>query len=238
MTGESKANTEPWVKESGATYPYAYDPGNRLFSSLRMESRPSAVLVDPSGTIVYKGHPNSITPDVIEKALSGALTTPVWEWPKEASKVVKHLGKGAYARALAEAEALAQDGLDGADTFVDAVRNLIAGKAKAITGTYERGDYLGAQELARRFRKNLKGLPEEDVVKSTLKNLASGDAKKVIKAQKSIRKIVAEPPRRKKHALEAIKALEKVAKKAAGTYAETEAKEHIARLEAMAQKMR
>ena len=48
--------------------------------------------------------PSDEAADVIEANLAGALTRPLYEWPKAAKGAVKAIAKGDWAKALEEAE--------------------------------------------------------------------------------------------------------------------------------------
>ena len=91
VTSESQSSTEPWVSKHGARYAYGYNSGS--LKGKFPGGIPMAILVDPSGNIVWKGHPSSLKDGDIEKALAGALETPMWEWPASAKSVRSSLKK-------------------------------------------------------------------------------------------------------------------------------------------------
>ena len=77
VTSETEKQTVSWIEKNGAEYAYGYDKGGKLKSALGVRGIPNAVLVNPSGKIVWQGHPTSLTASTVESALDGAITTPV-----------------------------------------------------------------------------------------------------------------------------------------------------------------
>lgn len=230
MTDESAGLTEPWIEKHQATYAYGYDKGGALARALGVTGLPSAVLVDSTGTIVFRGHPGELQKDIIEKNLAGALTRPLFEWPESADKVKKALRKKSYAKALEEATALQTDGAEEASFVLEAVQSMIRGNVSAIEAALQLGDYLTVSERGADLEKALKGLPEEETVAAAVKTAKTGDAKKIASAQLQIRKILAEPIRRPKDALEAAEALQRIADRYEGSYAAKQASEEAAKL--------
>ena len=180
MTSEGKSTTEKWVEQQEAEYAYAYDSSGSLGRYFGVRGIPNAVLVDPSGTVVWQGHPASLTEGIIKKALVGAIKEPLWEWPAQTKKLRSYLKKNAYAKALEEAGKF-----EG--PYSDLVAALVAGKLKAIKKSQAAGDFLGTQRGGELALKHLKGLPEGDEIAAILKELsANADAKRVIKGQKKL----------------------------------------------------
>lgn len=238
VTGESAAQTDPWVAKHGAKYAYAYDKGNSLGRQLGITGLPGAVLVDPSGTVVWKGHPSGLTDAVVEKHLGGALPKPLWEWPKVAAPVAKAISAGKFKNALAAAQKIANDPEGG--EYAGLVEAAIEARATAVEKAFESGDYLRAQQMATLAKKALSGLPQAKRVSEVLSATKRGEAKSVIKLQKKVLKARDEirKLRSRKKVDEAIDGLRRVAKKGAGTAAERDAEDLIAELEKMAQRMR
>ena len=87
VTGEGKGDTEKWVESKGAEYPYGYDKGGKIRSYFGVTGIPHAVLIDPTGTIVWRGNPGGLSNATIEASLGGALAEPLWKWPDAAKKV-------------------------------------------------------------------------------------------------------------------------------------------------------
>lgn len=190
MTSEGKSVTEKWVVEYKAVYPYAYDKGDKLFRALGMRGRPSAVLVNPEGEIVWRNHPAKLTKAVIEAHIQGALKVPLSAWPRSASSARKALAKRQYARALALAEKI-KDAAER-ELVTEAVQGLLARSTAALETDLELGNYLGAQERAETLDKQLAGLPEHNRIQEILEQLDNdADIRVLIKAQVAVEKLLA-----------------------------------------------
>ena len=229
MTGENKEKTEPWIEAKGAKYGYAYDKGLKLFSELGFRGFPSAALVDPTGNIVWSGHPASLDAKTIEPFLEGSLAMPLWEWPESADKSVrKQLMKMKLDKALAAAQEIGADA-DGAKV-VELVQSFVKGRVDAVMAMKERGDFLRAYDAAQTLKKQLGGLTESDQIGAVVKEIkADKAAQAVIKAQKKIAKLRFEAGelRKKDDAEDLMEDLQKIRREHSGTYADTEAQELI-----------
>ena len=225
MTSEPAKPTEAWVEAQGAKYAYAYDKGG-LMGKVGASGYPSAVLVNASGVITYVGHPGSISDSHIEEAIVGALPLPVWDWPKEATKVKKAVLKKQMAKALAESQKLGEEHT----AIKNAVRGVIDGSIGALENAKEIGDWLRVEEMTKTLSKSLAGLPELDKVKEIKDALKSdGKAQEILKAQKWIKKTFSE--RIKKGKIEKVeKDLKKIQKDLPGTVAAVQASEGLKRL--------
>lgn len=183
MTGEGVSDTESWVESKKAAYAYAYDKGGKLKGWFGISGIPAAVLVDPTGKIVWRGHPGNLDAATVEEHLAGALTTPLYEWAGEASKTRKALLDSKYKKALGEAEKIQESHPEVLAT----VQSVITGRVGAFQLAKEEGDYLAMTELGESLKKGLSGLPEADEVDAQLKALKKDkDAQKILKAQKKI----------------------------------------------------
>lgn len=69
VSDEPNAVIRKFQKEIPMDYPTATDTGGRLGEKLGVTGIPTAFLVDKSGTIVWQGHPMSLTDADIEKVL-------------------------------------------------------------------------------------------------------------------------------------------------------------------------
>lgn len=234
VTSEGKGDTEKWVAAKGAKYPYAYDAGGKLSRACGVSAIPHSVLIDATGRVIYDGSPGGITPDIVQKAVAGALKTPLYELPKEFTKVRGHIAKGDLGAAMKEAQTLKAQANAPAEaaTVVDAIQGMINGQIAGGDADAQAGDYLNAQRAYERVMKSAKGLPEADTAKSKLSEMMKDDtAKKVIKAQKDLEKLLAEPMRSKKDATERKAALESFLKKNAENAAGRKAKEELDKIE-------
>lgn len=228
VTDEPRELTEAWIREKGAHYPFAYDKGGALHRELGVTGIPDAVLVDPTGRVVYQGSPHGVTAELIEQVTEGALGKPLYEWPEEASSVVRWLKKREFAKALAEAEKL-QD-----ESYRDSIRSLIDARRKLLSSLRDAGDYLSAYELATRLKKELAGLDAGDEAAAICREISSDvEAKRVMRGQKKVRELRQEPVRSRKDAAERIEELEKIIRKYEGTAAARDAREYADELREM-----
>jgi len=183
VTTEDKKSTDEWAKTNGVETSYAYDKKGELFRYFGVRGIPDAVLVDASGTIVWRGNPGGLSEKTVSDALGGALPTPFWEWPKEAAKVKKALLADSLQLALLEAEKVG-------DEYVAIVRGQIQATAEAPGAALAKKDYLRALELSEAAQKALKGLPEVDAVIEVAKTIeADEEALRVLEGQKKLAKL-------------------------------------------------
>lgn len=158
MTSESKADTEPWIEKHEAEYGYAYDPDRALASSLGISGIPHAVLIDPAGTIVWRGHPAVLEASTIEEHLGGRLRTPMWDWPEAATPIADAIRSGSLKAALDSLEAPVDP------TLIDEIRSVLRRQVTATLKQFEvmlqEEDALGAEATLERSRQKLAGLPE------------------------------------------------------------------------------
>lgn len=226
VTHEAKGDTERFVERTGADFAYAYDKGGKLARWFGVGGIPDAVLIDPYGTVVWRGHPGKVKGKLIETHLGGALRQPLWEWPSSARSVRTALIKRQYARALAHAEKTG----GGEGHLAQTLREMISGQVARLEAARARGDFLTARDLSASLTKQLSGLPEADVAKGIADAIKSDKAaQKVIKAQKDIAKIRAEVGelKKKKDADKLVAKLEKRMAKHPGTYAYEEARQLV-----------
>ena len=194
MTSESAGQTEPWIEKHGAKYAYAYDKGSKLSSALGVTGLPTAVLVDASGTVAWVGHPSSLNESIVEKHLDGALSKPVWEWSKKASKVKKAVLENELGKALSEVEKLGEEFTD----IKTAIRGMIDGKLASVQAAKEAGDWMRVDDLGSGLKKAFSGLPELETVKTILADLKSDKAaQKVLAGQRKVAKIFSKEIKRK-----------------------------------------
>lgn len=187
MTDEGKSETEKWIADKGAKYPYAYDKGGKIKSFFRISGIPHAVLIDPTGTVVWRGHPGSLADGTIEQHLDGALELPLWKWPEPAKKARQAVQKRQYAKALEEARALGEDGAK----YATAIEAVVKGKAASLDKAAKSADWFTVEERGKELEKELAGLPELEQIKAVLAQLKSDkQAQAVLAAQKEVRKLM------------------------------------------------
>lgn len=235
MTNEGKGETEKWIADKGAKYAYGYDKGGKFKSKCGVTGIPHAFLVDPSGKIVWRGHPGNLNDGIIQSALGGALKKPLWELPKEYAKVKIAIAKGDLATAVRESRALAGAPTPPPDaaTVADAISNMVTGSLTAAEGLAKAGDYLGAQRDYQRLAKALAGLPEARTAQTALDDMKKNpDAMKGIKAQLELEKALQMPDKKAADRASLREALESIKKTYPGTFAASEADKAIASLTA------
>jgi peroxiredoxin len=161
VTREGPTKTEPWVKRHGVEYAYAYDMQGKLHDLFRVRNIPYAVLIDPHGTIVWRGFPNRLREELIEQTLKGALERPVWQWPESARALAVPLTRGDYAAALEQSASLPHEGdFDPAAL----VRERIAAIVAVFEAAVQDGDYRNALRFAERLQRELGTLPEAQAI--------------------------------------------------------------------------
>lgn len=230
MTGETKGNTDPWIERHEVAFPYAFDPDlvtmDWFFGKYAF---PSAVLLDPQGVIVWKGHPSSLKEETIEKALRGALPVPLFELGGYTDELREELQEERYAQAYARVAAL-ESQLMRAD-LVRALDMLLERRLADVQELFELGDYLAVVERCERLQRSLGKLPQREAVDSYLRGI-KGDRskKKILDAQRKVLKLI--PTKRLKSAqrLKVIKELGKIRERFPDTAAARDAQHAIARL--------
>lgn len=227
MTNEGERDTVAWVEQHQAAYAYAYDKKGSLMRYFGVKGIPHAVLVDANGTIVWRGHPGSLEPSIIEKALVGALEKPVWGWPDETKKARQYLAKRQYAKALEEARKV-----EG--PYADLITARITAKVTAVERAAQAGDYLAATEKGEAALDELKGLPETEKIEAILADIkAKPEAKHIIKGQKKLADLkeeIAGIGGSKRKAEKLLKELEELADDYEGTIVATQVADEISAL--------
>jgi len=217
VTGESKGETEPWIKNHEVGYAYAYDKGGKLSRFFGVEGIPHAVLIDASGKVAWRGHPGELDDALLQKHLAGTLPKPMWEWPASAKPVRAALLKLQFAAALAAAEKV--PAADGGAELASGIKALIAGRVAAMKSACEAGNFLEAQDLATSLSKSLQDLPEQaDAAKVAADIAANPSAPKVLAAQKAVKKIRDADPTKRKDIDQAIEKLREIMSANPGTY--------------------
>ena len=226
MTDEAKGVTEKWVKAKGVKYAYAYDKGGKLARRFGVRGIPHSILVGPSGTILWRGHPGMLDHEQVEAALVGALTRPVYEWPGEASSVKNAFVHGKYAKALELAQALKADELG----IAKSIQALITQQTAAMKSAYEAQSYARALALAEENADGFKGLPEAAEAEALIAKIkADPELKVIVKGQQKLAELRRgmSTMRRQKDADKLISAAEKLARKYDGTIVQTQARELV-----------
>jgi hypothetical protein len=235
VTSESESETIPWIQAKQAKYAYAYDKGGKVARFFGVSGIPHAVLIDPTGKVAWVGSPFTLTDEIVQSSLSGALLHPLFDWPASAKPVTQSLAKGDYAGAVAKAAKVpAADG--GADIAAQ-VQAIVEGQVKWIEAALEAGNFYDARERGEMLGKSLEGLPEQARAKKVVANVdAHPDAKRVLEAQKAIRKLQSKGLSKRKELEKALEDLKKISTEMRGTYAATEAETFMESIRAKLQK--
>ena len=218
MTSEGEGQTTPWIEKHGARYAYGYDKGGKLKTALGVGGIPAAVLVDPSGTIVWEGHPSSLTASIVAKAVTGAIPTPIYEWGKSAKDIKKSFLKGDYAKAIKAADKLAAKEDIGKEIGT-MLRGVVTKRAAGYASDLERGDVLKAHDGASAFLKAIKGMPEEEEMKALVAKISKDkELKAVMKAQSKLAAILKIEVKKKKDCQNNLKRLKSLLEDHRGTF--------------------
>lgn len=230
VTGEGKSDTEPWIEKHGAKYAYAYANMEPIMRAMRAGGYPSAALIDPSGTIVWSGHPGLLTNEIIEEHLVGALRTPLYEWPKSAGKIGKLVRANDLGGALREAKSYAEKkGEKGPEILAD-LEAAVTSSLDYLQARFDLGDYYAVKSRGPALVANAE--PSETITALT-KNLAhiaeNPEAQHALQGQEAWRRLVGKGDLRKvKDCEKRIEDLSKLAEKYAGTFAVQEIEAQIA----------
>ena len=229
MTSESESSTVPWIEKTGARYPYAYDKGGKVARYFGVSGIPHAILVDPTGKVVWRGHPASLDAATVESGIAGALTRPLYSWPSSARSAAQAVVKGDWAGALDKAAKISEE--DGGPGIVAEIQSLIGSRLKTAEAALAEGNFYEAQEQGEALVKGLKGLPEQERAQKIVDDVdAHPDAKKVLDAQKKIRKIRSKEPSKRKDVEKAMEDMKDITRDLPGTYAAKEASAYMDQL--------
>lgn len=226
VTHEPKSPTEGFVEATGMRYAYGYDTSMELMRALGVRAFPTAVLVDPGGVIVWQGHPGELSERIVEKALAGALTTPVWEWPKSGKSARKAIGKRAYGKAL---EALAKLEEPWANEARASITTMATAWVDSIESALEAGNYRYVREGLSEGKTRLDGIEELETRLAELADRYKADpaAKEGLKLQDKLDKLLDRRLNTAKDVSELIRELEQFRADNPGTWAADEAGRRI-----------
>lgn len=235
MTSESEAETVPWIQNKQAKYAYAYDKGGKVARFFGVSGIPHAVLIDPNGKVVWTGSPFTLNDEIVQASLNGALLQPLFDWPASAKSVTQSLAKGDFAGAVAKAAKM--PAAEGGADIVAQVQAIVEGQVKSIEAALAAGNFYDARERGEILGKSMEGLPEQARAKKVVADVdAHPDAKRVLEAQKSIRKLRSKGLTKRKDLEKAMEDLKKLANEMRGTYAATEAQDYMDQLRGQLQK--
>jgi len=235
VTSESEAETVPWIEAKQVKYAYAYDKGGKVSRFFGVSGIPHAVLIDPTGKVVWSGHPGTLDDETIQSSLSGALLKPLFDWPASAKPVAQSIVKSDYAGAVAKAAKLPP--ADGGADIAAQVQAIVEGQVKAAEAALAAGNFYDARERGELLGKSMEGLPEQARAKKVVADVdANPDAKRVLDGQKAIRKLRAKGLTKRKDLEKAMDDLKKLSTELRGTYAATEAEAYMEQIRGQLQK--
>ena len=186
VTGGEKAPTDEWVARMGARYAYGIDPWYTWDYRFNLFVYPAAILVDPSGIVVWTGHPSALPEDLLRKTLKGALREPLHDWPDAVADVKEAVLVRDYAsaRELASHHASSRPVLD---RYVQAVEQLAELDMKAVRRSVASGDLWAAQQLGLTIVDGMRGFPQEPELRRTLAALEANEAERsLVEAQAAL----------------------------------------------------
>jgi hypothetical protein len=228
VTGESAAETAPWVADHAMVYPYAFDIDFETMHWFGRRSLPSAVLIDAEGYVVYRGHPGRLKKETIEKAIDGALPVPVFEiegW--RAIRAALDDDRFAKAGGLARAA----EGDEDRARLTRGVDLLLGRRIEVLETLWREGDYLAVKEHATRLADRLEGLPEEGLLRDWLGELRSDrDKRDIVRAQEKVRKLLPDGRLKSKERRDRIADLQELADRYPDTVVERDVRAAIARI--------
>ena len=232
VTGDDAATAEKWLAELGATYAHARDEGLRMQIELGFRALPFAVLIDPTGVIVWSGNPKDLAPEAIERALHGALELPAQRWPGEAEPLRDALAEGRFG----EAARLAP-GVPGlAPELARFVEHVVARRMELLESRLAAGDFLTADELAAGLEKGLEDGERRTRAAAVRARIAADDGQRVqLEALAELRELwrrVGEVSSTKA-ADELAAEIRLIAADHTGTFVERRASEHLAAIESL-----
>lgn len=181
-TDEPSAKVKPFITSKGMKYPIAIISRNA--SPYKSSGIPHAWLIDPSGKVVWEGHPANLNESEIEAAVVKAVVPPALSLPKELASVSKQVQEGKYGAALksleghtarpknAETGKAAKEALEGLTAYGKKKVEMADEAAKG-------GDYVTAHYLLTGVEKSFKGSELSTKAKETLEGWKKDDALKL-----------------------------------------------------------
>lgn len=241
MTDESKSETEKWIEQHKPSYPFAYYSGPDLPTFANQRGFPHAILIDPTGEVVWAGHPSSLTGSTIESHLAGAMPIPLHSFPKAAQKVRQAIRKDNLQQALEEARELEADGVEQAAEIVRGVQGMIDLRVAHVERAFEAGNFLKVVERGRPLVDALDELPQAAAIAQLLERVDDDDsAQAVLKAQKKLGELRSEigKLRKQKAADDLIDDIRAAVADLDGTYAAQEAQALVDRIRELRSRLR
>lgn len=223
MTDEDEGKVEDYIEEHGIRYPIVIEESRRSRQQIGVSGIPNAVLVDPKGTIVWRGHPASFQEDALQEALRGARVPGV-ELPREIRSVQRKLDREQYGRAWTDLKRDLDGGrLEGeAETVARELVTRIEKEAADLYATATKAlaekDYYLAMMSLERLADAYEGVHEPEAVDEKLSELRSdSEVRKAVKAGEKL--VQAQEYDRAKEYEKAYRSYQSIAKSYDGTRA-------------------
>ncbi len=217
MTGGFKEQTTEWVRRRGVKYPYADDSSYSLAGPFDIYGLPHAILVAPTGEVIFSGPSDEITEDMIKTRLAGALKKPLCELPDSVATVRDALVKGDFTAAEAALQKLAPEVEARADAAT-ALQELFALRLKGVEAAVKADDLFGANEALAALLPHVAAKPEAkarlEAAAAAIKAAPNGE--KRLAAQRRLREL-ATPPSTDDQGKAALEEARQMAKDYAGT---------------------
>lgn len=216
MTGGFPEQTKEWARRRGVRYPYCDDATYSLAGPFDIYGLPHAVLIAPSGEVLFSGPSDELTEELIKGALDGALKRPLCDLPDAVGPVRDALVKGDFVAARAALAKLPAE-TDGLADAKDATEKLFALRLKGVDAALKAGDLLGARTAVDALKGAAAGdAAAEKRLADAEKALAEApDAAARLAAQKRLRELTVAPASREAAAA-ALVELKKLAETYAG----------------------
>ncbi len=233
MTDEPSSLVEKYLAANAPKFPIAIEKGFKSFTALGFTGFPSAVLIDPSGKIVWTGHPAELEAGRISTALKNARPPTVFSGPLKSLR--KWTDKEDFGQAYSQIKSLLEAGkLD--EEHKKIAEGLVSSYEKTAQQLFDDaqqdeagGDFYGAYTKLTMLTKNYAGIHKTEEALAKLKEFAANkEAKRGIDAGAEYEKVLdAEKQLDYRKALQLCKS---IAKKYPGTVAGKMAEEEADRI--------
>jgi hypothetical protein len=188
VSNEPSGLLEKHIEKKGIAYPIAKVKGETAKSIYGVKGFPSSFLVDPTGRIVWSGHPGNLKDGDLEEALAGASFVPQVEGDdyKKLNKLIRAQQFGAAMAAITKGLVKAGDdeGLQGAKASIE---GLLKRKVEAAEAASGEGDFGPALAIYSELETLFKGHPAAKEAKTSAKALSKNpEAKDELAAWKKM----------------------------------------------------
>lgn len=190
MSNEPSGLLESHIEKKGIAYPIAKLKGETAKTIYGVKGFPSSYLVDPTGRVIWQGHPGNLDTAELEKALeSAAFVAPVEG--DDYKKLNKSIGAQDFGDALDDiGKGLAKNGDDeGLLAAKASIEGLLKRKLEAAEQAIEGGDFGLAMATYGELETLFKGHDAAKDAKASAKELSKNpDAKTELEAWKKMAK--------------------------------------------------